>query len=52
MRQLVGYWLASVGLLLSEVGHQFIHGAEWCLDYPDGRKDCPNCIGEPPDAHV
>ena len=55
MRQLTGYLLASLGMLFSELGHQLVHGAEWCLDHPDGRKDCPNCIhepGDPPDAYV
>jgi len=47
MRKFTGYFLASLGLLFSEVGHQLIHGAEWCLDpHPDFRADCPNCIKE------
>ena len=46
MRRLTGYFLASLGLMFSEIGHQLIHGAEWCLDHP-GRIDCPNCIREP-----
>ena len=46
MRQFTGYLLASLAKLFSEIGHQLIHGAEWCLDY-DGQEDCPNCIKEP-----
>ena len=45
MRYFTGYLLASLGLIFSEIGHQLIHGAEWCLDH-DGRKDCPNCVRE------
>lgn len=45
MRQLVGYILADFARFFSEVGHQFIHTAEWCFDY-DGRHGCPNCIKE------
>ena len=52
MRQFCGYFLAQLGLLLSELGHQLIHGAEWCLDHPNPRADCPNCIKEPPDADI
>lgn len=51
MRELCGHVLAAVAMLFSELGHQLIHGAEWCLDH-DGRADCPNCIKEPPDAYL
>jgi len=47
MRQLFGYILAPLGRMFSELGHQLIHGAEWCLDHPELRADCPNCIKEP-----
>lgn len=46
MRKLTGYFIASLGMLLSELAHQLIHGAEWCLDH-DGREGCPNCVKEP-----
>ena len=46
MKHFIGYFLSVLGLMFSEIGHQLIHGAEWCFDY-DGREDCPNCVKEP-----
>ena len=41
MRRLIGYILAFTSLIVSEIAHQLIHMAEWCLDAQD--ITCPTC---------